>query len=189
MDKKSVVECLADVMADVRAVRKSERNQAQKFNFRGIDSVVNAVGPSFRKHGIVCVPNVKEHRLESKSTGNGKSVNFVSVNVEYRVFGPSGDSISGVVVAEAFDFGDKATAKAMSVAYRTFLLQTLTLPTDEPDADAESFVESRPDWSGNYMKAREAGRDSFAAFLSWAAKNGGPADMIEAGKKELEGMK
>ena len=34
-------------------------------------------------------------------------------------------------VGEAFDAGDKATPKAMSVAYRTMLLQTLCLPTGE----------------------------------------------------------
>jgi hypothetical protein len=35
------------------------------------------------------------------------------------------------------DTSDKATAKAMSVALRTYLLQTLMLPTDEKDPDAD----------------------------------------------------
>jgi hypothetical protein len=37
------------------------------------------------------------------------------------------------------DSGDKATAKAMSVAYRTALLQVLCLPTDEPDPDSHTY--------------------------------------------------
>lgn len=40
------------------------------------------------------------------------------------------------------DSGDKATAKAMSVAFRTALLQALCLPTDEIDPDAESYERS-----------------------------------------------
>ena len=47
--------------------------------------------------------------------------------------------MSGLVAAEAFDSGDKATAKAMSVALRTFLLQLLALPTDEPDPDSFTY--------------------------------------------------
>jgi len=40
------------------------------------------------------------------------------------------------------DSGDKATAKAMSVAFRTALLQSLSLPTDEVDPDATSYERS-----------------------------------------------
>jgi hypothetical protein len=40
------------------------------------------------------------------------------------------------------DSGDKATAKAMSVAFRTALLQSLSLPTDEVDPDAHSYERS-----------------------------------------------
>ena len=70
------------------------------------------------------------------------------VKVTYRVYGPSGDSIHGKVAAEAMDFGDKAIAKAMSVAYRTFLLQALTIPTDEPDPDSESYERGVPNGTG-----------------------------------------
>ena len=57
----------------------------------------------------------------------------VYLTVRYDFYGPAGDSISATVAAESFDSGDKATAKAMSVAFRTALLQTLALPTDEVD--------------------------------------------------------
>jgi hypothetical protein len=59
--------------------------------------------------------------------------------VQFSVYGSEGEPIVGDVAAEAFDSGDKATAKAMSVALRTFLIQLLALPTDEPDPDASSY--------------------------------------------------
>ncbi len=40
------------------------------------------------------------------------------------------------------DGGDKATAKAMSVAFRIALLQALALPTSEPDPDSSSYERS-----------------------------------------------
>jgi hypothetical protein len=49
------------------------------------------------------------------------------------------EEIEMEVCAEAIDSGDKSTAKAMSVAYRTALLQALTLPTDEKDPDHDQY--------------------------------------------------
>ena len=40
---------------------------------------------------------------------------------------------------ESMDFGDKGAPKAMSVAYRIALLQTLCIPTDDPDPDSQSY--------------------------------------------------
>lgn len=131
---------LNKVMADVGAVRKDQKNQAQGFKFRGIDDVVNAVYPALVKHGLVIFPSVLEHDYETVTVGaKGTQMGRVSMLVAYRIFAPDGSSVSGEVRAEAMDTGDKATAKCMSVAYRTFLLQTLCLPTDEPDPDHDVY--------------------------------------------------
>lgn len=134
-----VHEALAAVMDDVKAVAKSERNDSQRFNFRGIDSVVNAVGPALRKHGVVVLPNVLDHHYDTITSRGGSLMGHVIVTVRYDFVGPAGDTLGCTVVGEAMDVGDKATPKAMSVAFRIALLQALTLPTDEPDPDSESF--------------------------------------------------
>lgn len=135
----TVHQALSQVMAEVQVVRKDSKNQAQRFLFRGIDAVMTAVGPALRKHGVVILPEDVEVHRSNGTTANGKQTAEVVIKVTYRVYGPAGDSIHGTVAAEAMDFGDKALAKAMSVAYRTFLLQALTIPTDEPDPDSESY--------------------------------------------------
>ncbi|MBF1307910.1 MAG: ERF family protein [Porphyromonadaceae bacterium] len=139
-------------MAEVQAVRKDSKNQAQRFNFRGIDAVMNAVGPALRKHGVVILPEDVEVHRSNGTTANGKQTAEVVLKVTYRAYGPNGDSIPGKVAAEAMDFGDKAIAKAMSVAYRTFLLQALTIPTDEPDPDSESYERGVPKRTGGHQK-------------------------------------
>jgi hypothetical protein len=55
----TAVQAVAAVMADVSSVAKRDLNAQQGFNFRGIDAVVNAVGPALRKHGVVVVPTVR----------------------------------------------------------------------------------------------------------------------------------
>lgn len=147
-EQLTVHQALSKVMGDVQAVKKDSKNQAQKFNFRGIDAVMNAVGPALRKHGVTVLPEDVEVHRSNGTTASGKQTAEVVVKVTYRVYGPAGDSIHGKVAAEAMDFGDKAVAKAMSVAYRTFLLQALTIPTDEPDPDSESYERGVPNGTG-----------------------------------------
>lgn len=160
------------VMDDVREIRKAERNQHQGYVFRGIDAVMNAVGPTFRRHGVSCVPvRIVEakHRdfLSKKDVLQHEAI----VTVEYRVTGPAGDSFLGQSIGESTDSSDKATSQAMSVALRTFLLQGLTMPTDDPDPDSVTVDRSTPDpyesqgWSSPEQRAAE-----FEALASASAE-------------------
>lgn len=131
------------VKSQIGAVRKVERNASQGFNFRGIDSVVNAAAPALNEHGIVVAPEVISHVYETVEVGkNRTAMGHVLLTVCYRFYGPAGDFVESTVLSESMDSGDKAAAKAMSVAYRIALLQTLNLPTDEPDPDLDSYERS-----------------------------------------------
>lgn len=134
-----VFEAVNAVMVEVGAVKKDGMNQAQKFRFRGIDAVVNALSPAMRKHGLTVYPSKVEHRNGSTQLSGGKTATAPVVVVDYTFVGPEGDSFTSQVVAESFDLGDKATAKAMSVALRTCLLQTFMLPTDDADPDEHTY--------------------------------------------------
>jgi hypothetical protein len=142
--KPPIHEALSAVMADVRAVGKNDRNSSQGFNFRGIDAVVNAVGPALRDHGVIVLPTVLQHTYDTVTSSRGTLMGHVLVQVSYEFIGPAGDSLVCSVMGEAMDIGDKATPKAMSVAFRTALLQALALPTDEPDPDSESHERAQP---------------------------------------------
>ncbi len=134
----TIHEAMQRVMNDVQSIAKADRNQQQNFSFRGIDAVMQAFGPAFREHGITCVPCRVEHGSETYTTSKGTQMRDVTVTVGYRFYGPAGDSIEAEVAGEAADAGDKATPKAMSVAFRTLLLQAFCVPTGDPDPDASS---------------------------------------------------
>src|SRR5690606_25832280 len=111
---------LAAVMEDVRVVKKGDRNQSQGFSFRGIDAVMNAVGPVLRKHGVVIRPQVVEQTAETVEVGQKRTpMRLVTLTVRYSFVGPRGDEFVVEVPGEAMDSGDKAISKAMSVALRT----------------------------------------------------------------------
>jgi hypothetical protein len=139
----TVTQAMNLVMKEVGAIAKKDKNQAQGFNFRGIDSVVNAVSPALQRHGIVVIPTVETYEYNTVEIGkNRTAMGHVKVKVSYSFISAGGDAIKATVVGEAMDSGDKATAKAMSVAFRTALLQSLSLPTHEPDPDAQSYERS-----------------------------------------------
>ena len=137
-EKITVYEAVANVMRDVIAVRKDERNDHFRFNFRGIDAVMNTVGPVLRQHGVIVVPADMHATYAPMQTAKGGAAMNVQVRNTYRFYGPSGDFFDTVATGESIDNGDKGTAKANSVAFRTCLLQALCLPTDEPDPDSFS---------------------------------------------------
>ena len=135
-----IVRLLSQVMEDVGAVKKGDRNEHQKFTFRGIDAVLNAVSPALRKHGVIVIPQTLDYQYETINVGNPpRPMGQVRVMVRYTFHAPDGSSIETVVPGESFDSGDKATAKAMSVAFRTCLIQALCLPTNETDPDAQTY--------------------------------------------------
>jgi hypothetical protein len=136
--KVSAADSIAGVMAIVGHVGKDSTNTQQNFKFRGIDAVMNAVGPALRQVGGFIKPDVLKSNYEHGLTAKGGATLEVKLRVRYSWFGTDGgEPITSVVQAEATDMSDKGTAKAMSVAYRTFLLQILSLPTDDPDPDSE----------------------------------------------------
>ena len=139
-----IIKKLSDVMGDVGAVGKDQRNQAQGFNFRGIDAVTNAVSPALRKHGVIVFPELNSIEYATIEVGKERKPQAnVRVQVTYTFIAASdGSKVHATVAAEAMDSGDKATAKAMSVAFRIALLQTLCLPTDEPDPDHDTYERS-----------------------------------------------
>ena len=141
-DQPNIYAALSSVMTDVLAVRKTGRNTDQNYSFRGVDAVVNAVGPVLRKHHVLLLPELLDVAYRDVRTSRDKPAREVTVRVRYTFIGPAGDKIEVTVPGESMDNGDKGTAKAMSVAYRIALLQALCIPTDEPDPDEGTYERS-----------------------------------------------
>ena len=132
---------ICEVMNAVPYVGKTETSEDGQFRFRGIDQILDAVGPKLREHCVFAVPrlvDIERSTLTSR-TRNGLMNTVVKVEFEF-VSGADGSTITvGPVPGEAMDSGDKSTGKAMSVAYRTALIQLLAIPTGDPDPDHDVY--------------------------------------------------
>lgn len=143
MQAKMIYKKMSEVMKDIKAVGKDQKNVAQGFKFRGIDQFVNALYPALTKHNVFMTPEVIEHteQLKDVTRGNGKAGvdKHVKIIMKYTFHAEDGSSVSSSVPAEGLDSGDKATNKALSAALKYMLIQTFSIPTEDmAEADLES---------------------------------------------------
>jgi hypothetical protein len=158
-NRPTIIELLAKVMEDVEEVKKDGYNNHQNYKFRGVDAVVNEVGPALRKHGVVPIPVKSSSAYRDVVTSGNKPSRECTVTVTYRFYGPAGDFVDAEVPGEAMDSQDKGTAKAMSVAYRILLLQVLCIPTGDDDPDAGAPTRATPRKQQRRADAAEVSTD------------------------------
>lgn len=173
----TALQAMAKVMSEVQSVSKDDQFSAGQthYRFRGVDRVVKAISGSMRKHGLVILPQTSAvPEYIQVSTSNGKPASLARVLVTYRIYGPAGDHVEVSAPGEAMDSGDKAVSKAMSVAWRTALLQAFFLPTEDPDPDSENYEigqapaqQARPATRGQAAVQRLEQRDQ--ALADWTA--------------------
>lgn len=131
MENPLIYKKMAQIMADVPAIGKGQKNQQQGFMYRGIDDVMNDLHKLFADNGVFILPMVEEYNVDVKQTSKGGLMYRTHVKVRYRFVAEDGSSIETVNVGEAMDSGDKSMNKAMSIALKYSLMQMLLIPTKE----------------------------------------------------------
>ena len=138
MEKKNIYQSIAAVMGEIGAVGKTSKNQQQGFMYRGIDAVMNALQPALIKYGVFVVPEILEQTREERVNAKGNTLIYSICKIKYNFYAQDGSSVSATVIGEGMDPGDKATNKAMSIAFKYACFQVFCIPTEEMvDPDAE----------------------------------------------------
>src|ERR1700722_9824041 len=109
-----------DVMKDIRAIGKDQKNTVQGFKFRGIDQFVNGLYPALCKNGVFITTEVldKQEIIKDVERSSGKKGvdKHVSLTMKYTFHAEDGSSVSSSVASEGLDSGDKGTNKELSAA-------------------------------------------------------------------------
>lgn len=145
-----IFSAIAGVMRDVGAVAKEKEFESPtgkkgNYMFRGIDDVMNALHPAMVNNKIFVVPEILEQTRETRTSKSGSQMQVSICKIKYSFFAEDGSSICAVVIGEGMDTGDKATNKAMSIAFKYACFQVFCIPTEEMhDPDGE-----RPELEGD----------------------------------------
>jgi hypothetical protein len=157
IDERSVYERVLAIIGELPAIGKTQRNTQQNFMFRGHDDVMNALNPLLAKHGVFIVPDVMERITAERQTSGGKTMYEVNLHVKFRFFGAGGDVFIASGWGEGTDMGDKATSKAMTMAFKYVIAEVFALATAEvSDADAGSPEETTRGTSPSRQPRQEA---------------------------------
>lgn len=140
-----VAKAVAAVQGELapRGIAKGRRNsQGSGFMFRGIDDILNALGPMMPRHGLTVFPRMMEREITERQSKSGGVLFFVTLRAEFDFVAVADGSRQTVsTFGEAMDSGDKATSKAMSVAWKNAAILTFQIPvrgSTDTDADATS---------------------------------------------------
>lgn len=108
------------------------------YAFRGIDQVYNALGPALVKNKLIILPRMVDRQVTERTTSKGYALLYVVVSGEFDFISTEdGSKVTIRTYGEAMDSGDKATNKAMSVAYKYAAFQAFCIPTEETTQDAD----------------------------------------------------
>lgn len=141
-ESTSAIIAWSRVMGEVRSIGKNERfegGKAGRFNFRGIETALNAFGPACRKHGVLVIQQQVETSYRDITTSGGSKMRECTALVTFRIYGPDGTHFDSQAAGEASDSGGRSTPKAQSIALRTLLINNGLVPTEDRDADAAHF--------------------------------------------------
>ena len=137
---KQIYALIPKIMKQVGAIGKDKRNEIQRYNFRGIDDVYNALSGPMADNGVFVVPSMigDAHRTEW-ATKNGGRMFGVALKMSFKFYAPDGSFVEAIMPGEGMDTGDKATNKAMSAALKYAMIEVFCIPTEEPkDSENDS---------------------------------------------------
>lgn len=141
-ETKLVYKAIAKTMLDLveaGGIGKNQENQQQRFKFRGVDDVYNALAPILSKNGLAMIPRVTERVITERQSKSGGALFHTVLRVEYDFVASEDGSIhTAIVYGEAMDSGDKGASKALSIAFKYAAFQTFCIPVEGDDSDPDA---------------------------------------------------
>jgi hypothetical protein len=175
-----VLSAINAVMLDIAkvGVGKNKTNQQQNFAYRAVDDVMDALAPVLGRHGLIITPHVLERDAQLRETRNGGTMMHVTLKIEYDFESKADGSLKkvGPIYGEAMDAGDKATNKAMAVAYKYATTQEFCIPLsgDDPDAQSHELAGTSPDRAQRSEPRHESPSNAASATRSEASPQSVP---------------
>lgn len=174
-EPEKIYSAIPAILADMPHIGKDSKNQQQGFPYRSVDAVYNAVHPLLAKHKVFITTEVLDEKREERTNQRGTLLFYVRLKCQFTFYTTDGSNVKSVIIGEAMDSGDKATNKAMSIAFKYALFQLLCIPTEEtaidPDATTHEDTEQPPkkEESNKQAEATQLQREFTARMVMKAA--------------------
>lgn len=133
------IEAMTELLAKVGISKDQGKTKEITYNFRGIDDIRNVIAPLQKECALNIIPKVISRDEKERATKSGGFAMWVVLNMEFDFTNTiDGSKITTPWMAEAVDYSDKATQKAISQAFKTVCINVFNIPTEgEEDTDGE----------------------------------------------------
>ena len=131
---------LVAVMKDCSHVAKNGTNDFHHYDYATAADVLQMVNESLTKHGISSVVSTSLADFHDVTTAKGNIEHLATVEIAVTLTdSDSGESVSIKALGSGQDAGDKAIAKAQTMAIKYAYLTSLAIATgDDPEADSHT---------------------------------------------------
>lgn len=147
MSAPSVYAAIHAVATDLAAIGipKDHLNATDDYRYRSIDDVLGKLAPFLAKHRLCVLPKALERFEQDRMFERDERYLHVCLRMGFTLISVD-DGTSHVVEAygEALDASDKATAKAMTAAYKSAMIQTFCIPVCGADDADHSVKKDKP---------------------------------------------
>jgi hypothetical protein len=130
---------LAEINKKITAIGKNSRNQAQNFQYRGVDDVMNELHSLFAEYEVIILPELIAGSREERQSKSGGALITSLNDYKFTFVTTDGSNCFAIIRGEAMDSADKSSNKSIAVALKYALTQMFLIPTSEmKDPDAET---------------------------------------------------
>ena len=129
-----------EVMRECSYVAKTGSNNFHNYKYATSADVLGKVNSALTKHGIASVVTPSLLSVQEVTTAKGNTERLATVEVTVMLIdSESGESFAIKGLGSGQDAGDKATAKAQTMALKYAYMASLAIATgDDPEADAKT---------------------------------------------------
>ncbi|NTW04555.1 MAG: hypothetical protein HGA27_00370 [Peptococcaceae bacterium] len=134
---QKIAEKLVQVMDECAYVQKDSENKEQKYKYVSAAAVLDKVNTALVKAKLASIPEFTVISEKEKATSRGGIWQLVTVQCKLQIIdADSGESVTVISLGTGTDPGDKAAAKAQTMALKYAWLTALNIETgDDPEAD------------------------------------------------------
>lgn len=129
-----------EVMKECSHVVKTGTNDFHRYKYATANDVLEKVNASLTRHGIASIVTPALLSVQEVTTAKGNTERLATVEVTVTLIdSESGESFAIKGLGSGQDAGDKALAKAQTMALKYAYLASLAIATgDDPEADSKT---------------------------------------------------
>jgi hypothetical protein len=123
---------MLQIMAGIDPIAKNKTNSQQNYKYRGVEDIYAVLNPMLIANKVLLIPEILHHDIKEFTSSKGSLLFRAIVTMKY-IFKSveDGSFIETIMTGEGMDSGDKATPKAVSMAFKYMAFQLFCIPIDE----------------------------------------------------------